>query len=314
MPRSGGTPAGDAGGARRPAAPLARAKRPAAGGGSSSSSSRHRRQASPHNPPSHSVYPADTKRTPPTSAQQQSPPSVGTTAAVAAGTSFSPSWLAAQVAGSGGRHGHSSGSSSPQWSEPSSVWESSAERGHKRDSAFIPTSSSQHARFERSDHRGVHQRVRDSLDETRQLRQQLETLLGPHMLILLGIQAFNVERLTPFCAPFQCPVLPALAPAPAVALSRVAAPRRVPCSPRRGHTSGSSSSAHNLSGSGRKRCAALPPLQTGLASCGMVRADLRVRVETMGSQKCRIVGKSQSVLIMINPIIFTRTRMARWTR
>jgi hypothetical protein len=35
---------------------------------------------------------------------------------------------------------------------------------------------------------------------------------------------------------------------------------------------------------------------------------LRVRVEIMGSQKCRIVGKSQSVLIMINPIIFTRTR------
>jgi hypothetical protein len=33
-----------------------------------------------------------------------------------------------------------------------------------------------------------------------------------------------------------------------------------------------------------------------------------VRVETMGSQKCGIVGKSQSVLIMINPIIFTRTR------
>jgi hypothetical protein len=29
----------------------------------------------------------------------------------------------------------------------------------------------------------------------------------------------------------------------------------------------------------------------------------------MGSQKCRIVGKSQSVLIMINPIIFTRTRI-----
>jgi hypothetical protein len=28
----------------------------------------------------------------------------------------------------------------------------------------------------------------------------------------------------------------------------------------------------------------------------------------MGSQKCRIVGKSQSVLIVINPIIFTRTR------
>jgi hypothetical protein len=28
----------------------------------------------------------------------------------------------------------------------------------------------------------------------------------------------------------------------------------------------------------------------------------------MGSQKCRIVGKYQSVLMMINPIIFTRTR------
>jgi hypothetical protein len=28
----------------------------------------------------------------------------------------------------------------------------------------------------------------------------------------------------------------------------------------------------------------------------------------MGSQKCRIVGKSQPVLIMIHPIIFTRTR------
>jgi hypothetical protein len=33
-----------------------------------------------------------------------------------------------------------------------------------------------------------------------------------------------------------------------------------------------------------------------------------VRVEIMGSHKCRIAGKSQSVLIMINPIIFTRTR------
>jgi hypothetical protein len=30
--------------------------------------------------------------------------------------------------------------------------------------------------------------------------------------------------------------------------------------------------------------------------------------ERMGSHKCRIVGKSQSVLGMINPIIFTRTR------
>jgi cytochrome bd-type quinol oxidase subunit 2 len=33
-----------------------------------------------------------------------------------------------------------------------------------------------------------------------------------------------------------------------------------------------------------------------------------VRVEIMGSQKCRIVGKSQSALILINPVIFTRTR------
>jgi hypothetical protein len=38
---------------------------------------------------------------------------------------------------------------------------------------------------------------------------------------------------------------------------------------------------------------------------------LRVRVEIMGSPKCRIVGESQSVLMMINPIIFTRTRSPR---
>jgi hypothetical protein len=38
---------------------------------------------------------------------------------------------------------------------------------------------------------------------------------------------------------------------------------------------------------------------------------LRVRVEIMGSQKCGIVGKSQSVLIMISPIIFTRARRAQ---
>jgi hypothetical protein len=35
---------------------------------------------------------------------------------------------------------------------------------------------------------------------------------------------------------------------------------------------------------------------------------LRVRVEITGWQKGRIVGKSQSVLMMINPIISTRTR------
>jgi hypothetical protein len=31
-------------------------------------------------------------------------------------------------------------------------------------------------------------------------------------------------------------------------------------------------------------------------------------MEIMGSQKCAIVGKSQPVLIIDNPIIFTRTR------
>jgi hypothetical protein len=39
-------------------------------------------------------------------------------------------------------------------------------------------------------------------------------------------------------------------------------------------------------------------------------AYLRVRVEVMGSHKCGIVGESQPVLIMINPMIFTRTRMS----
>jgi hypothetical protein len=38
---------------------------------------------------------------------------------------------------------------------------------------------------------------------------------------------------------------------------------------------------------------------------------IRVWVETMGSPKCRIVGKSQSGLIMIDPIISTRTRTLR---
>eukprot|EP01047_Picozoa_sp_COSAG01_P007348 COSAG01_NODE_279_length_19520_cov_41.772154_1_plen_45_part_10 len=40
---------------------------------------------------------------------------------------------------------------------------------------------------------------------------------------------------------------------------------------------------------------------------------VRVRVEIMGSQKCRNVGKSQPVLTMINPIIFTRTRSSAST-
>jgi squalene cyclase len=37
--------------------------------------------------------------------------------------------------------------------------------------------------------------------------------------------------------------------------------------------------------------------------------DIRMRVEILGLQKRRIVEKSQSVVIMINPIIFTRTHM-----
>jgi hypothetical protein len=40
----------------------------------------------------------------------------------------------------------------------------------------------------------------------------------------------------------------------------------------------------------------------------------RVWVEIMGSQKCRIVWKSQLVLIMTNPIIFTRTRAVEGRR
>eukprot|EP01047_Picozoa_sp_COSAG01_P004527 COSAG01_NODE_150_length_23941_cov_44.277200_15_plen_213_part_00 len=43
-------------------------------------------------------------------------------------------------------------------------------------------------------------------------------------------------------------------------------------------------------------------------SCAVALAPYGFRVEIMGSQTCRIVGKSQSGLIVINPIIFTRTR------
>jgi hypothetical protein len=52
-----------------------------------------------------------------------------------------------------------------------------------------------------------------------------------------------------------------------------------------------------------------PPAAAGPLPRGWTVAEIRVRVEIMGSQRCRIVGKSQSVLIMINPIIFTRTRI-----
>ena len=50
-------------------------------------------------------------------------------------------------------------------------------------------------------------------------------------------------------------------------------------------------------------------LSSGMAVTAAPGGARRVRVEIIGSQNCRIVGKSQSVLIMINPIISTRTRM-----
>jgi hypothetical protein len=37
-------------------------------------------------------------------------------------------------------------------------------------------------------------------------------------------------------------------------------------------------------------------------------AEVRVWVEIMGSPTCGIVGKSQPVLLMVDPMIFTRTR------
>eukprot|EP01047_Picozoa_sp_COSAG01_P057356 COSAG01_NODE_6620_length_3574_cov_9.974676_4_plen_165_part_00 len=42
------------------------------------------------------------------------------------------------------------------------------------------------------------------------------------------------------------------------------------------------------------------------AACA--RSMVRVRVEMLGSQNCGIVGKSQPVLMMIDPMISTRTR------
>jgi hypothetical protein len=46
----------------------------------------------------------------------------------------------------------------------------------------------------------------------------------------------------------------------------------------------------------------------GAAASPGVCGSIRVRVEIMGPGKYKNVGKSQSVVIMINPIIFTRTR------
>eukprot|EP01047_Picozoa_sp_COSAG01_P031941 COSAG01_NODE_2290_length_7984_cov_10.803424_1_plen_237_part_00 len=55
------------------------------------------------------------------------------------------------------------------------------------------------------------------------------------------------------------------------------------------------------------------PEAGGLRGCGAAATVVRVRVEITGSQQSRTVGRSQPVLGMINPIIFTRTRThARW--
>jgi hypothetical protein len=55
-------------------------------------------------------------------------------------------------------------------------------------------------------------------------------------------------------------------------------------------------------------CSASGRLPWSTSPAGRAPGQHRVRGEIMGSQKCRIVGKSQPVLTMINPIIFTRTR------
>jgi hypothetical protein len=61
-----------------------------------------------------------------------------------------------------------------------------------------------------------------------------------------------------------------------------------------------------------RRADSLPPsrraLTPHLPSC--LPAYLRVRGQIMGPEKCRIVGKYQPVLSMIEPIISPRTRTA----
>jgi hypothetical protein len=54
--------------------------------------------------------------------------------------------------------------------------------------------------------------------------------------------------------------------------------------------------------------------QNGLGRPPPTHLCVRVRVEIMGSQKCRIVGKSQPALIMIDPTIFTHSRRTSGTR
>jgi hypothetical protein len=61
-------------------------------------------------------------------------------------------------------------------------------------------------------------------------------------------------------------------------------------------------------GISRCRGSGASPSSRSAAWAGRVGPFLRVRVELMGSHKCRIVGKSQPVLVVINPIISTRTR------
>jgi hypothetical protein len=64
---------------------------------------------------------------------------------------------------------------------------------------------------------------------------------------------------------------------------------------------------HASQGSGRGRSAVHVPLQHQVRPARL--SVLRVRGEIMGPGKYDHIGTSQSVLIMINPSIFTRTRI-----
>jgi hypothetical protein len=55
-------------------------------------------------------------------------------------------------------------------------------------------------------------------------------------------------------------------------------------------------------------CLASTPCAAGCAALWLADLASRVRVERIGSHKCGIVGKYQSDLVMINPIIFTGVR------
>jgi hypothetical protein len=55
-----------------------------------------------------------------------------------------------------------------------------------------------------------------------------------------------------------------------------------------------------------------PPRATVAEVAGGAERQVRIGGEMMGAPKCRNVGKSQSVLIMIDPIISTRTRTNWW--